>query len=356
MGVRSDGVRKVTRRGKPHWLIDFRYCDKEGRRQRYSRDASVQTATGARAEADRLKRLAVETGSPYSRARAVTFATFVETKFRTLHMPAHCRPATRERYEALFRQGVLTAFGTKRLDEITAADVRAYAAELALRGVQARGHLSLVRTVLRSAVELGALETLPALPPLPRQGKKLPDAPSDEDVTALLTNAHGWLRVAIALSVFAGLRMGEVRALEVRDVDFKRGRILVRHALSANEVMPPKSGHERPVPLAPELHSILEEAVRLKLPQARIVVNSRGSTPSRQHVLTVLKALEQRSGVRAWSYHSLRHYFCSTLIRRGASVEAVRLLAGHSKLDVTQRYVHATAADLQAAIATLTAD
>ena len=88
----------------------------------------------------------------------------------------------------------------------------------------------------------------------------------------------------------------------------------------------------------------------------RLVVSSRGSTPSRQHVLTVLTALEQRSGVRAWSYHSLRHYFCSKLIRRGASIEAVRLLAGHSKLDVTQRYVHANAADLRAAIATLTAD
>jgi site-specific recombinase XerD len=40
-------------------------------------------------------------------------------------------------------------------------------------------------------------------------------------------------------------------------------------------------------------------------------------------------------------------------VRHGASVEAVRMLAGHSKLDVTQRYVHANAADLAAAIAKL---
>jgi site-specific recombinase XerD len=43
--------------------------------------------------------------------------------------------------------------------------------------------------------------------------------------------------------------------------------------------------------------------------------------------------LEKKLGIREWSYHSLRHYFCTTLIRRGASVEAVRLLAGHSKLE-----------------------
>jgi len=37
----------------------------------------------------------------------------------------------------------------------------------------------------------------------------LPAAPSDEDVTKLLANAKGWLHTAIALSVYAGLRMGD---------------------------------------------------------------------------------------------------------------------------------------------------
>jgi site-specific recombinase XerD len=48
---------------------------------------------------------------------------------------------------------------------------------------------------------------------------------------------------------------------------------------------------------------------------------------------------------------SRRHYFCSTLVRRGASLEAVRLLAGHGNLHATQRYVHAAGGELTAAIA-----
>lgn len=244
MGIRSDGFSKVTRGGKPRWVIDFRYTDKEGREQRYRRDASVQSAVGARVETGRLKQLALETGcadlSP--KPRAITFAEFIDTKFRPVHMPTECRPATRERYEALLRQGILAEFGARRLDEPWNMPMRQYAAKLTARGVQTRAHLTLVRTVLRSAVELGEISRMPDVPPLPRQSKKLPDAPSDDDVTALLANARGWLRVAIALSVFAGLRMGEVRALEVRDVDLTHGRILVRRALSGDEVMPPKSG------------------------------------------------------------------------------------------------------------------
>jgi site-specific recombinase XerD len=49
----------------------------------------------------------------------------------------------------------------------------------------------------------------------------------------------------------------------------------------------------------------------------------------------------------------LRHYFVTELVRRGAGLEAVRLLAGHSKLEMTQRYAHATGDDLKVAIGRL---
>jgi site-specific recombinase XerD len=78
-----------------------------------------------------------------------------------------------------------------------------------------------------------------------------------------------------------------------------------------------------------------------------------GRTPSRQYVLTALKNLEKRIGIRPWSFHSLRHYFITSLSRRGVFIEAIRLLAGHSSLDVTQRYMHATAHDLKEAMSKL---
>jgi integrase len=192
---------------------------------------------------------------------------------------------------------------------------------------------------------------MPDLLPLPKHRSKLPDAPSERDLKTLLAHATGWLHPAIAIAAFAGLRMGEVRALEVRDIDLERGahhgatRTVGRRARDA------KSGHERIVPIAQELRPILEEAVRLKMPKARLVTTRRGTTPSRQHVLGAFKRVEEQQGMRGWSFHSLRHYFCSTLIRKGASLEAVRLLAGRSKLDITQRYVHATGDDLVDAIA-----
>jgi site-specific recombinase XerD len=55
--------------------------------------------------------------------------------------------------------------------------------------------------------------------------------------------------------------------------------------------------------------------------------------------------------MRPWTFHALRHFFCTNLVQRGASVEAIRVLAGHSSVSVTQRYLHATETELTRAMA-----
>lgn len=96
---------------------------------------------------------------------------------------------------------------------------------------------------------------------------------------------------------------------------------------------------------------ILRRACAGKLPLARVVTNGHGGTPSRTHLLTVLVALQKRLWLaKLWSFQSLRHYFCSTLVRRGVSVAAVQALAGHENIRATDRYTHATREDLRAGI------
>jgi site-specific recombinase XerD len=81
-----------------------------------------------------------------------------------------------------------------------------------------------------------------------------------------------------------------------------------------------------------------------------LVINRAGRTPSRQGVLTALRNVIERHGLPQRSFHSLRHYFCSALLSNGASAEAVRVLAGHGNLAVTQRYAHTNQVELNAAI------
>ena len=356
MGAKNvTGVRKVVRGGKPRWLIDFRFTDRDGARVRFKRDASVQSFAAALAEAKRLMTRAAEAGSVEAREaepeqrETITFEQFVVGPFEAQFMPSY-RPATAVRYRALLRQSIMARFRALRLDEIETGHIRAYAAEIQSKGHQTKPYVAYLRTILRAAVDSGHLDALPEFPTgLMRSSHKLPDAPSAAEVEQML-RAPGWVGLAVALAAFAGMRCGEVRALEVRDVDFVEHRLLIRRALSEDVSLTTKTGQERVVPLVPELEERLRGAVKAKLPKARIVVDENGLTPRRQAVLYRFQKFLKQADVRRWSFHSLRHHFISELVRRGAGLEAVRVLAGHTKLATTQIYAHATAADLRSAM------
>ncbi len=351
MAKRNNGdVRRIKRNGRVHWVVDFFWFDRSGRQHRYRRDARVQTRDGALVEARALQERAWREGTLSERPAVPTVREFVEGLFRSTRMPTF-RPATRTRYEALLRQGLLAHFGGLRLDELGPHNVHAYAAKLAERGVQAKGPVVLLRTIARAALDLGLIDAMPTIPRVWKDSRKLPDAPPREEVERLIASATKWLRTAIALAAFAGLRSGEVRAIEVGDVDLAPGRIVVRHAMSDRVITTPKSGHERIVPIAPALRPILEDALRGKLPKARLLTTAHGTTPPRQHVLIRLNALEDRLGMKRWTFHQLRHHFCTSLLQGGAHLETVRVLAGHSSVTMTQRYVHATSGELERAIA-----
>lgn len=269
MGTRNaDAVRKVRRGDKLRWIIDFPFVDKSGVQRRYRRDAKVQSAEGARKEARQRQELAAEFGDPEGRPPSIGFSTFVTSVFTAQVLPRF-RPSTRRRYEDLLRQWLTDHFRDRPLDRIGPADIQALAGKLAVANVQAKGAMSLLRTILRAAVSTGVLQTAPEVPRCWSDGKRLPDAPTEEDVSALVTGASGWFRLAIALAAYAGLRSGEVRALEARDVDLQGDRLLVRRAFSDKEVRTPKSGHERVVPIAEPLRLLLVDALRSKLPKAR---------------------------------------------------------------------------------------
>ena len=362
MGAKNDsGLRTITRAGRKVFVIDFRYLNAEGVKDRYRKDAPVQNRAAAKAEAARLRRLAAETGRVESVAEVPTFEQFVRGTFTELVM-VRLKPSTREGYHQLLfakKDGLIALIGQKRLDMIGAADARMIEANALARGAKARYGQVCLRTVLREAVELDVLKVRPKLPRLPRRSEKLPDAPPVEHVVRMIEGSSGWLRVAIALAAFAGLRMGEMRALEVQDVDLVAGCLSVRRAYSADEIVMPKGLNEELIPLAPVLRLILAEAVANKKHGDRVVSFSRkltNETPAEATVGNALHTLQTKLGIQPRrSYHKLRHFFATAILRGGANVETLRRLMRHKELASTTRYVHTTTGELDHAVTTLPA-
>lgn len=366
MGARNrSGVRTEIRDGRKILVIDFRYRDTDGRERRYRRDASVQTAAGARAEAERLRRLAASRGDLEPEPEVPTFEAFVRGDFARLVMP-RLKPSTRKGYEKILDQpecGLVALIGRKRLDAIGVPEQRLVEATAIERGALPRYGACMLHTVMREAYELGVIDRPARLARLPKPSRKLPHAPPEWLVLEILAAAQGWHRVAIGLAILAGLRMGEVRALRVRDVRLGEMVLNVTRAYSADVIVDrPKGGDEDAMPMAPLLVRILAKAVEGKAPDAPVVSKDNGQPLSEGGVAIALRRIQWRLNAArekrglppetVWSLHKLRHYF-GTTVRKVGDPESLRRLMRHKDMAPTMRYLHAAPTELRQGVALL---
>jgi hypothetical protein len=146
-------VRTRKRQGRKTWVIDIRY-EYNGKRERFRRDAQVQTALAARAEDRRRIGMLATTGLPFDR-REVTGDPVLATgsaasepsvkveapRFEDVvrdylqqFAPSHLKPSTRAGYTDVINAHLLPTLRGLRLDEIDAKVVRAMDAGLAAKG------------------------------------------------------------------------------------------------------------------------------------------------------------------------------------------------------------------------------
>jgi integrase len=196
------------------------------------------------------------------------------------------------------------------------------------------------------------LEPVP-LPKLKQARKKMRDLPPEANIGKLFQFARGWRKVAIGLAAFAGLRVGEIRGLKVADVNFDEGWLYVRQSFSLDTLTLTKTEHERRIVILDVIRPALMEACKNKLPGAFVVTTRHGTPPLGPSVTQAFKRLEASLGMRKFSPHVFRHFFSTSLQRRGIPIEVIRSFLGHGSVTTTDRYPHATDDDLRDALAKL---
>ena len=146
----------------------------------------------------------------------------------------------------------------------------------------------------------------------------------------------------------AGLRCGEMMALEWRDVDLTKRQICVQRSDWKGHVTVPKGGRLRYVPMTVRLAAALRDHRHLRGP--RVLCQPDGSPLSADVVKHHVERAARRARLDTNGVHRLRHTFCSHLAMRGAPARAIQELAGHQDLTTTQRYMHLSPAALEGAI------
>ncbi len=187
-----------------------------------------------------------------------------------------------------------------------------------------------VRSVLKHAKEAGFISRLPELPPLPKTGATITHALTREEVGRILAATPAPHHLALELAAYAGLRAGEVRGLRFKDVDLERGVLIVRRSRCRGTEAPPKSGHERIVPL----HTKLIDAIGAITPRpaSAYVTGPAPGEPWGEHALRhAFLGACRRLELHGFRPHDLRHAFVTELFRGGTPAPVVQRLAGHEQ-------------------------
>jgi integrase len=150
-----------------------------------------------------------------------------------------------------------------------------------------------------------------------------------------------------ATAVYAGLRAGELAALEWSDVDFDRRLVTVQRSFSG----PTKSDKVRYVPILDALLLLLREW-RMRHPGVLVFTNRDGNMhrESGRIFQEVLHRVLDRAGfprmtradkVRSYMvFHGLRHTFASHWVMKGGDIFKLQRILRHQSIQMTMRYAH----------------
>ncbi len=239
-------------------------------------------------------------------------------------------PATQQSY--VYAVAKFSRFFGRSPDQLGLEEVRAYQIHLAGLG-QSWSHINQVSCALRFffGVTLGRPDAFDRIASA-KEPKKLPVVLSADEVVRFLQAVPGLRsRAALTTAYGAGLRVSEVAALSIGDIDSGRMVIHVEHG---------KGGKDRYVMLSPQVLAILRAYWRLAKPVHWLFP---GRDPDRPLSTGMLQAAcrmaTREAGLdKPVTVHMLRHSFATHLLEAGTDIRIIQVLLGHGQLATTALY------------------
>lgn len=203
-------------------------------------------------------------------------------------------------------------------------------------------HVAAIRSFYRWMLEIGQIGVSVAedLQP-PKVGQHLPrfvSAPKAEELLDDEPRPNVRDQAILEVLYGAGLRVGELCALDRTDLDLAGDWIRIRHG---------KGGKERQVPIgATAIAAVRAWLVVSPGLSGPLFLNARGLRISDRTVRRVVERAGTRVGIPDLHPHALRHSFATHLLDAGADLRGIQELLGHTSLSTTQRYTHVSVQSL----------
>ncbi len=215
--------------------------------------------------------------------------------------------------------------------------------------------LSVLRSILRFARRYGAVV------PCDGSSVKVRQKPAEirvltcyeqEKLCQYIYENISLRNVGILLSLYTGLRVGEICALQWEDINLNERLLYVRHSMQRIQnlettekrtriiVSTPKSiSSSRAIPLPESLAHLIESLPSEK--NGYFLTGQKNNFVEPRTMQYHFRRVLEHCGIENVNYHALRHTFATRCVELGFDVKSLSELLGHSTVTMTmERYVH----------------
>jgi integrase len=286
---------------------------------------------------------------PLRPSGGVSFADAAAEWLRYVEHDRRRRPSTVRDYRIVVDRVLVPALGEAPLAAITSGHVDAFRAALVEEGRLSprtiNKYLALIHGILKRAQRVYGLSANAAAgverQPARRSGDF--DVLSAAEVEALVRAASSSQDAALfATAAYAGLRLGELRALRWHDLDFEKRLIHVRRSYVGRAEDAPKSGRVRSVPMIDQVATVLDQLSRREWFTGEndlVFCNDVGDHFDDSALRRRFYSARSAAGLKRIRFHDLRHTF-GTLAVQVFPLSDVKAFMGHADIATTMIYVH----------------
>lgn len=143
-------------------------------------------------------------------------------------------------------------------------------------------------------------------------------------------------KLIVSLLLMTGIRRTELCYILKRNIDFKNNIIYLEKT---------KTNSPRNIFFTNEIKSLISDVFHSN--DSMYLFGKDNNPLSPNSIDAVFRKIKKGLNNKVISPHKLRHTFATTLLRKGANLEQVRLLLGHSSYDMTKKYLHLVEDDLK---------
>lgn len=176
----------------------------------------------------------------------------------------------------------------------------------------------------------------------PKQERKIPNILTTEEVDLLLSQPKvsdfkgARDKAMLELLYATGIRVSELISLDIDDINFEIGYILLEKGSSNERIVP--VGEIALKYMGIYIEQFRETVINNK-DEKSLFVNCHGGRLTRQGFWKIVKYYTKKSNInKTITPHTLRHSFAVHLLQNGADLRSVQEMLGHSDISTTQIY------------------